>query len=300
MLALQLLSGALILGSVYALFSVSLNLVWGISSIVNIAQGSIFILGAYTLLVARQHGIPIYVTCLGVILVGGALFYFIYVGLYKRLGQRNIEYSSLLLTWGASLVIEYVLRTTVGTDLQSITVFTGVEHLWGTRIPRSGIAIFITGMIFAGGLAVFLRWIRMGRAMRAVGARPDLASSVGIDVTATRALAFALGMVMAVISGMLFGMLYVFYPGLGDNFILKAVAVCLVAGLARLWRSWLIGMILGIVETFVQYEWGVTWSQMVAYGLLVLGLLFYSDSIRRHGSILLSRLRPSSAALQRS
>jgi branched-chain amino acid transport system permease protein len=284
---LQLLLNALVLGSVYSLFAVSLNLVWGISSVVNVAHGSFLVLGAYALWQTERMGIPVLLAVPAVLIVSFILFVGAYRLLLRALGEDNIEFGSLLVTWGASLIIIAALRGTVGTDLRKTNLLEGSVTIFSARASLAGVLTLGLAMACAAALASILKFSNAGREMRAVGSHPELAAAVGIDVPATRALAFALGMTVALSAGMLFGTGYVFFPNIGDSFIIKAVAIVLVAGLGKLWRSWGVGMLLALAETVTQFYWSVTGSQLVAYAMLVLVLLVRKDEIVR----LVQRLR---------
>jgi branched-chain amino acid transport system permease protein len=280
-IALQLSLSAIVLGSVYSLFAVSLNLVWGISSVVNVAHGSFLVLGAYMLWQIDRMGLPL-ILVVPVLLAGAfAVFTLSYRVLFRALGEENIEFGSLLVTWGISLIVIASLRGTIGTDLRKTDLLTGSVRIGTASVSLAGVFTFGLAMTCAAALAMFLKLSDRGREMRAVGSHPELAAAVGINVPATRAMAFALGMTLAISAGMLFGTGYVFFPNVGDHFIIKAVAIVLVAGLGKLWRTWTVGMFLAGAETLTQYLWSVTGSQLLAYAMLVLVLLIRKDEMIR-------------------
>jgi branched-chain amino acid transport system permease protein len=280
-IALQLFFSALILGSVYSLFAVSLNLVWGISAVVNVAHGSFLVLGAYALWQVETAGLPLLLVVPGLLAVAFGVFTVAYRLLLRALGEANIEFGSLLVTWGISLIIIAALRSTVGTELRKTSLLSGSVAIGSSSVSRAGLLTFFLAIICAAALALFLKMSHRGREMRAVGSHPELAAAVGINVPATRALAFALGMTLAVGAGMLFGTGYVFFPNIGDHFIIKAVAIVLVAGLGRLWQTWVVGIFLAVAETWAQYLWSVTAAQVLAYAMLVLVLLVRKDELIR-------------------
>jgi len=279
--ALQLLALALVLGSVYSLFAVSLNLVWGISSVVNIAHGSFLVLGAYALWQCQAMGLPLLIA-VPIILAGTfGLFVVLYRLLLMALGEGNIEFGSLLVTWGISLIIIAALRSSAGTELRKVDLLPGSITVVGVTITTSGAVTFLVAILMAASIAAYLRFSSRGRSMRAVGSHPELAAAVGVNVPATRAFTFGLGMTMTLGAGMLFGTSFVFFPNIGDNFIIKAVAIVLVAGLGKLWRTWIVGIVLAIGETLAQYFWSVTGAQLLAYVMLVVVLLIRKDELLR-------------------
>lgn len=281
-IVLQLLLLSFVLGSVYSLFAVSLNLVWGISGVVNVGHGAVLVLGAYILWGAQQLGFSIFLSVPVVLAVSYPVFTLVHRVLLRALGEANIEFGSLLITWGASLVVVALIRATAGTELRKIDFFSAeVLPIVGVNITMSGLTTFLVAISMAAGLAAYVKFTYGGREMRAVGSQPELAAALGINVPATRARAFGLGITMALGAGMLFGATFVFYPHIGDAFIIKAVAIVLVAGLGKLWRTWLVGIGLAVAETFVQFIWSVLGAQLLAYLLLVVALLIRRDEIAR-------------------
>ena len=280
-IALQLILSAIVLGSVYSLFGVSLNLVWGISGVVNLAHGSFLVMGAYALWQIQELDLPVIIFIPIVLALLSGLFFVTYRLFLFALGEENLEFGGLLVSWGVSLIILATLRATVGTDLRKIQLLSGTVSIGSAQVSLASAVTFLIATAVAAGIALFLKLTNQGRRMRAVGSRPELAGAVGINVPAIRAMAFSIGMTMAVGSGMIFGTGYVFFPNIGDQFIIKAVTIVLVAGLGKLWRTWSVGMLLAIGETLTQYVWSVLISQLLAYSMLVFVLIIRMDDITK-------------------
>lgn len=280
---------AVVLGSIYALFAVSLNIVWSMANVVNIGHGEVLTLGAYGTLAVVNSGVilPIGFLALAVvtILVSAALYWIMLWGLR----ERDLHYGSLLFTWAISLAILAGIRLVVGTQFQSVGILRDSVSLGGLRTTQAALVVLAVALGVSAGLAILMQRTAIGRSMRALAANADLAASVGINVPRVRTAAFVGGILITVLAGVLMSMLYVFYPLVGQLFIIKAVAIVLVAGLGRLAWTWTVGVGLGLVETAVQFQLGAQVSSLVAYVALILVLLFRRDDVIRLARRLTSR-----------
>jgi len=277
----DLLLAALVLGSIYALFAVSLNIVWSMANVVNIGHGEVLTLGAYGSLVVVNAGVllPVGFVLLGVVTTIVSIAF--YLVLLWALRERDLHYGSLLVTWGVSLSLFAIIRLVFSTDFQSVGILRGPVDLGFVRTTQAALVVLVAAGLTSGGLALMIQRTPLGRSMRAIAADADLAASVGINVRVVRTTAFVLGILLAVVAGVLLSTLYVFYPLVGQLFIIKAVAIVLVAGLGRLWWTWAAGVGLGIVETLVQFQIGAQVSDLVAYTVLILVLLLRRNDIAR-------------------
>jgi branched-chain amino acid transport system permease protein len=284
---------ALVLGSIYALFAVSLNIVWSMANVVNIGHREVLTLGAYgTLAVDGSTSgalLPLGFLALGLVtvIVSAVLYWVMLWGLR----ERDLHYGSLLLTWGISLAILAAIRIVVGTQFQSVGILRESVTIGPLRTTQAALLALAVALIVSAGLALVLQRTAIGRSLRAIAANVDLAASVGINVPRVRTVAFVGGILITVLAGVLLSMLYVFYPLVGQLFIIKAVAIVLVAGLGRLAWTWMVGMGLGLVETAVQFQMGAQVSSLVAYIALILVLLFRRDDVVRLARRFVSRRR---------
>jgi branched-subunit amino acid ABC-type transport system permease component len=294
---LQLVIAGLVLGSIYALFAVSLNIVWSVAGVVNIAQGEILAIGAYSMifLVHSSIPLPLGITALlvGAVVVGAAVN-----RLFAHLlRQPESEYSTLLVTWGFSLVIIAAIREFVGTDFRSIDILRAPVYIGEARFPQTNFVVLGAAFVAALVLALLLRYSRVGRSLRAVAENSELAASVGVNVSRARTTGFVVGICLAVFAGQLVSTVLVFYPAVGQLFILKGVVIVLVASLGRLFWTWCVGLALGLLETSIQFVSSPLAANLVPFLLLIVVLLLRPKDVRKAWHWVVRSLTPRPTGL---
>src|SRR6185369_7829885 len=188
----------LVIGNIYALIAVGLAIIFGVSNLINFAHGSVYMIGAYVgWLCVMRWGLPLPAAFLAVALVCGLLGIAI-----ERLGLRNLYSSNriapLLSTIGISLMLDQLTQILFSPNPQSFP-----NPLPGGRIPIGGgsigsldILIAVTGVSIAALLFLFLRYTKLGWALRATAQDRDAAQQMGVDVNAVNRTTFALASIL--------------------------------------------------------------------------------------------------------
>lgn len=251
---LEVLVAGIMLGGIYGLVSIGLNLIFGVIRIVNFAQGELVMLGMYgTYAFSTILGVGPYWAALAVV---PALFV---AGLALQRGLlqplQNEPSMQIFATFGVLIALEnMVLVATRGetyslaTEVSSAVVSLGIAKVSVTRV-----VVLVATTAIAAGLLLFLRHTMAGKSVRAVIQDRQAARLMGIDVERTYLLTFGLGAALAGLAGVMLAPIYTLSPYVGGNFIMAAFAVVVLGGLGSVAGAYIGGFVVGIVEAFAGY-----------------------------------------------
>lgn len=251
---LNVLVVGILLGGIYGLVSIGLNLIFGVIRIVNFAQGELVMLGMYGAYLAYTTlGLDPYVS---VLLVVPALFV---IGLVmQRLVIQPLQNESamqIFATFALLILLQnVVLALTRGQGYSVPAKLAGMGlELGEIRISATRLIIFIAVTTIAVLLHLFLMRTLTGKSIRAVTQDRQAARLMGINVERTFTVTFGIGAALAGLAGVLLAPIYTLAPGIGGNFILAAFAVVVLGGLGSVAGAYFGGLIVGVVEAFAGF-----------------------------------------------
>jgi branched-chain amino acid transport system permease protein len=255
-LVLAALVYGILLGCVFAVIAHGLNLIWGVTKVVNVAHGEFIMLGAFGAYYLNLYfgfnpllAAPIDAAIgLGV----GLGFYF---GLLNRQlrGKEEIthqtEMVTLVATFGLSLCISNLALLVFGRDFVGIRFSPGNWELGAVSLPLGGVYVAIASVGIIAFTHVFLTRTYLGNAVRAYS--QDIAASklMGVNPVTVAALATALGLSITMVGG---AMLTVWIPTgiqpeMGHLYAPISFVIVVLGGPGRMWGSLLGGLMLGIL-----------------------------------------------------
>ena len=249
----ELLLVGIVWGCTYAMMALGLTLVYGLLRILHVAQASIFTLGAYTgLLVANYVGsLPL--AFMAAALAAGVIGPLIYRLVYQPILDKP-PFVALVASIGVLVAMEDGFRLLFGpyglsfskNSFSAITYSIGGVHLNLVQLWMIAAAILLIT-----GFAAFATRTRAGVAWRATVSDPAMASSFGVDVNHVRYLNFFIASLLAVVAGLLVGLLNnLVEPGMGSVISYKGLAIIVLGGLGNVPGTLVASLILGIVESF--------------------------------------------------
>ncbi len=251
----DLLLGGLVIGGIYALISIGLNLQYGVARVLNLAYGEFLMLAGYLAFFAFTYidAPPLLTMLVGAPLafaLSWLLFRFVLHPLLRRTsdqGKREID--SILSTFGLLFLLQGVaLVAWTGTD-RPYSYLSVPVYLFGSVITANRLIVIIAAIVLSAGTFAFLRYTTAGRALRAIAAGPHTAPLVGIDVVRYSAFAFALGGALAAIAGILLSSFIGINPTVGAAFTVKALIVVVMGGIGHIIGGLIAAFILGLAET---------------------------------------------------
>ncbi|MDX3808982.1 ABC transporter permease [Bosea thiooxidans] len=271
----QILNG-LVIGNVYALVAIGFSLIFGVTNLINFAQGSLLMLGALFAFTGVRLGLPLPLAALGSVAVTTA------VGmLIERVALRPLENAPWIAPLLSTLAITFIL------DQAAEIIWTPEAHAFPNPLSGYSVTIgaaYVTGMdaailaislIAMVSLYLFLTRSWAGRALRAMSQDMDAVRQMGVHTDRLRLLAFGLGSALAAVAGVMVAMYYqTVYPQMGVPFGLKGFTAALLGGLASIPGAVAGGLLLGVLEALAVGYVGEGFRDMVAFGILLVILTF--------------------------
>ena len=273
--ALQAVINGLLTGALYALVGMGLALIFGVMRIVNFAHGAFMMLGMYvTYVLFTRTGISPYALF---VVTGLALFafgYAVYFALLRPIHGQS-DFMQILLTMGIGLICSDAVLLIFGADYHQINIpLQDRNFRFGQQISVN--APWVVSFAIAVGLALALYLFVMrtmtGRAARAIAQNRYAAPLMGINVFRVQAISFAVGSAAAGIAGALLLPVFYLYPGVGDQFTLKAFVMVVLGGMGSIVGAALAGLVLGVVENLTSLYWGNEWALAVDFAIFLLVL----------------------------
>jgi branched-chain amino acid transport system permease protein len=248
---LQNVLGGLAYGSLLFLISAGFTLIFGLMRIVNIAQTSFYLVGAYVGLTLLQRGVDFWPAALiagGVVAVVGVVIYRVFLHRY-----HTQELTSLLLTLGFALMLDDGALAIWGGDPQSIPsppLLAGSVRLGDLTFPEYWLALIVIGSLIAAVLLIAQQRTMLGAVIRAGVDDEEMVRGLGVDVDRAFYIVFAVGAFLAGLGGLLGGPITSAYPGLDSLLLPLAFAVIIVGGIGSLTGAFVGSMIIGLIDTF--------------------------------------------------
>ena len=286
---IELFFGGLTRGSIYALIALGYTLVYGIIELINFAHGEIYMLGAFTaLLVAGVLGIMgfpaggiLVVAALAAVVWSAAYGYTLEKVAYKPL-RGAPRLSPLISAIGMSIFLQnYVLLAQTSDYVPFPRLLPDMEFLdaLGVMGP-SDFLILVTSTLAMIALSLFIRFTKMGKAMRATAQNRKMALLLGINADRSISLTFLVGSALAALGGVLIAS-HMGQVNFGIGFLagLKAFTAAVLGGIGSIPGAMVGGLVLGIAESLTTGYLSGNYEDALAFGLLILILIFRPDGI---------------------
>ncbi|HLI25693.1 MAG TPA: branched-chain amino acid ABC transporter permease [Chloroflexota bacterium] len=265
----QVAISGVLLGAVYALLAIGLNLIFGVMRIINIAHGDLLMLGAYaTFWLFTLWGVN---PLLALVAVSPGMF-LLGVALQRVLVDRVVGQpllSSLLLTFGLSSLLTGLALNLWTANYRSVPAFSGSLVVGGVAVSIPRLIAFSVALAITAAVYLFLTRAKLGKAVRATAQNAEVALVCGIDVARIRLLVFGLGTALAAAAGALLAVIYTIYPEMGRAFLMKAFAIIVLGGLGSFQGAFLGALALGVAEAFAGYIWNTQIAEAVAYVVFI-------------------------------
>jgi branched-chain amino acid transport system permease protein len=273
-LAPQILIG-LVLGVAVILVALGLTIIFGLLDVINMAHGEFYALGAFIALALASVGLPFWLLLILVPLLMLPVGYVVERVLIQRVfhgGERHI--TTLLLTFGLGLVMEDSFRFIFGPNPHRPPVpIAGAIDVFGIFLPLYRLFLIFAGAAVVVLVAVVVYRTRLGAMVRAAAYDHHMAASLGVPVRIVYAGAFAFGVALAGLAGVLLAPIYSVFPTMGRDFILMAFTVVIVGGMGSIAGVVIAGLLLTQVQAISSLYISPVWSDPIVFGIMVLMLM---------------------------
>lgn len=250
-LALSQLLNGLQLGVLLFLLAAGLTLVFGIMSFVNLAHGSLYMLGAYfgAAIFARTDSflLGLGAAVAGAGLVGLLLDRFALTKLYER-----DHLDQVLATFGLILFFNELIRIIWGPSsvfMQVPDALSSTVEIAGFSYPSYRLAIIVAGVAVALGLYLLIQKTRVGMLIRAGATNANMVAALGVNIKWLNTLVFALGAALAGLAGVMAGPIVSVQPGMGEPVLILTLVVIIIGGLGSIRGAFYAALIVGVVDT---------------------------------------------------
>ncbi len=286
LLNVQLLLDGLFVGAIFALAAYGLALVWGVMNVKNLAQGDFVMMGGYIAFVMTKLGIhPIFGLPVAIVFMFGFGWVVYRVIIYRVIGKDL--FTSLLATFGMAIVIQQLLNLIFSPDVMVAESGFAIRSYLGGMVTVADIKLisFLLAAVLAALVITFMKYSRMGQAIRATAQDPRAARVMGIDTERVYAFTFALNAAICGAAGVLISMIWVLQPFFGMTYSIRAFVIVTAAGLGNLPGVIIAGLGLGAVEQFAGFILGAELQQFTVVGLLVAILVWRQVQQSRHRQV---------------
>lgn len=290
---IQQLFNGLSLGSIYALIALGYTMIYGILRFINFAHGDVFMVGSFSgyylailFSFASSSGIVSILIAIAILIcsmiICSVLGFTIEKLAYKPL--RSAPKLTILITAiGVSLFLEYTGQLVFGADPKSFPTLienSPVLNLSGAVITTVPVVVLVTALILMFVLRLIVLKTKIGTAMRALSFNQTAASLMGININRVISFTFIIGSSLAAAAGVLYGLNYPSIdPLMGILPGIKAFVAAVLGGIGNIPGAAIGGMIIGLLETFVVGYVSPAYRDAIAFGILILILLFKPTGI---------------------
>jgi branched-chain amino acid transport system permease protein len=250
LLLAQLLNGVQY-GVLLFLLAAGLTLVFGIMSFVNLAHGSLYMVGAYA--GALTYG----ATGSFVLALGAAMAAALVIGLalevtiVSRLYRRD-HLDHVLATFGLVMFFNELVRIVWGPQPLFVSVpevLGGTVDLLGFTYPSYRFAIIAVGLVVAVASWLLIHKTRIGMLIRAGAQNPQLVSALGVDIGLLNALLFGVGAMLAGLAGAMAGPVLSVQSGMGEPVLITTLVVIVIGGICSVSGAFYAALIVGVLDT---------------------------------------------------
>jgi branched-chain amino acid transport system permease protein len=257
------------LGLLFALIALGFMLIVGVMEVINLAHGSLFALGAYVAIFLLGYKFPFYaVLVLAPVLV--ALFGMLLELCMRRTYGKDALYG-LLLTFGAALVIEELIRLVWGSGEKQLAVppeLSGAMMIGGLLYAKYRLFASLAAIGLILMLWLFLEKTPYGAMIKAGAHDSEMVRALGINLTRLRLFVFALGTALAAIAGIVLAPIWGVRPHMGIDAVVPAFLIIVLGGVGSFWGAVLAGILVGIVVGLTG-AYASEWSLLSMYLLLI-------------------------------
>jgi neutral amino acid transport system permease protein len=273
----------LVSGAYFALGAAGLTLVFGVLKLVNFAHGEFLTFGAYMVIAGGTLlELPFAARMVFAVLATALLAVLLELGIWRPMRRKGAGVLQLLLmALGLAFVIRNVIQLLAGTDVRKVgsnvteSVTFGSLHIGRTELWATLLAF--TTLV---GLALLLRYTRLGKQIRALSDNPDLAETTGIDTERIILVTWLVAGGLAGLAGVVYGAsVGVVTPNLGFGIVLSLFASVIVGGIGNAYGALAGGILIGLAQEWSTLVLPVNIKVAVGFVVMILVLILRPEGI---------------------
>ncbi len=240
------------LGLLMFLLAAGLTLTFGIMDLVNLAHGSLYMMGAYFAATFIALTDSFLLGALLALIASLSLGIVLEMVVMRRLYRRD-HLDHVLATFGLILFFNELVRVFWGAAGRSIAVPSWLAHtielLPGVNYAAYRFAIIVVGLAVAAFLAVLVTRTRTGMWIRAGASNRTMIGALGINIKLLFTLVFGLGSALAALAGLMAAPIVTVQIGMGDNILILAFVIIVIGGIGSIKGAFIAAMTVGMIDT---------------------------------------------------
>ncbi|HLU79609.1 MAG TPA: branched-chain amino acid ABC transporter permease [Burkholderiaceae bacterium] len=247
---IQALNG-LQLGVLLFLMAAGLTLVFGIMNFVNLAHGSMYMMGAFIAAALFNHTGSFWLAALLLAPIMMGLGMVLDRIALSRLYNRD-HLDQVLATFGLILFFNEAARMIWGPSpvyMEVPEALSGAVQFFGIRYPAYRLLILAAGLLVALGCYLLVHHTRLGMLLRAGATHRDMVGALGVNIRLLNGLLFGLGAVLAGVAGLLAGPVMSVQVGMGEPILILTMVVIVIGGIGSIRGAFFASLIVGVVDT---------------------------------------------------
>ena len=249
--ATQLLNGFQ-LGILLFLLAAGLTLVFGIMDLVNLAHGSLYMMGAF-FCASFTHWTGSFLIGVALALPATLLLGIVVEVVVLRTLYERDHLDQVLATFGLILFFDTLVQMVWGPEGRAIplpaSLNTAVDLGAGILFPMYRMLIIVVGLAVAGGLYLLVGHTRLGMLIRAGASNRTMAGALGVDIKLLFTLVFGLGATLAGLAGMMVAPITAATIGMGDDILIVAFVVIVIGGIGSIRGAFIAAVLVGLMDT---------------------------------------------------
>jgi branched-chain amino acid transport system permease protein len=277
MLFLQQTLNGLQFGFMLFLMAAGLTLVFGIVNLINLAHGSLYMLGAFIgVTVQQMTGSFIWAVVLAIPATAA-------VGLVMEVTTLRSLYlrprlDQVLCTFGLILFLNEMSKIFWGPGSLRMLLpgyLSGtVQLLPGLDYSTFRLAVIVVGLLVAAFLYMLITRSRLGMLIRAGASDRGMVGALGVDVKTLFTMVFALGAALAGLAGLMAAPIYSVQVGMGDGIVITTLVVIVIGGIGSVRGALLGALLVGLIDTYARVFLPAALGQICIYVLMAVILLW--------------------------
>lgn len=275
---------SLVLGGVFLIVAVGLNIIYGLSRVMNLAHGSLYAVGAYAGYTLVASGMNYFVAILIAPILVAVVGLLLERTVIAPMRNRSMIYT-LILTYGLMFLLDGLIKQIWGNEPRFVNLPAFMREtlpILGTHYPVFRlITLFITAAVMTG-LMLFLGKTKIGMTLRAASTIPEMVSCLGVNMKLVHIGAFVLGCVLAGIAGIIAGPLTTIEPLMGHEMLISSFVVIVIGGLGSLRGAVIAALLIGVVQTLAEF-YITDLAMVIVYMLMAVILAFMPRGILGEG-----------------
>jgi branched-chain amino acid transport system permease protein len=277
---IQLVISGLLIGSIYALMSIGLTLIFGVLRVVNFAHGEFLMIAMYgAWAFSKLLGLNPYVAAVAVVpamFLFGALVYRLVIGSALEKPHLVVVFA----TMGLSIFLQNAALMAMTADLRDVPPIFGRSISVGHVFIKGELLLgFVVTLVCTIALQWVIKYTFLGKAIRATVQDGEAAKLMGIDVPKIFLITFAAGSALVGLAACVMLPLFSVFPTVGLNFVLIAFVIVVLGGMGSIEGALLGGFCVGVVQSVSSYYVAPAFGQLFFFLLFLLVMIFRPNGL---------------------